>query len=141
MVLKRIVLVEDNPADIFLVREALCARGLSFELVCYGDVPEALAGLFDESIAVPDAILLDLNLPRGEGLDILQAVRASARLAHVPVAILTSSQYPRDRERAQSLGINAYIHKASRLEEFLERVGGAVDELLHSESEVPVPPK
>jgi CheY-like chemotaxis protein len=128
---KRIVLLEDNPHDIFLVREALRARDLNFELICYDDVPQALDGLRDESAPIPDAILLDLNLPKGEGIDVLEAVRSSLRLSHVPVAVLTSSLCPRDRERAIRLRVDRYIHKPTTLDDFLGEVGRAVDDLLH----------
>jgi CheY-like chemotaxis protein len=126
----RIVLIEDNPADVLLVREAIRERGLTVDLISYADVPEALAGLGDPKNPLPDAILMDLNLPRGEGMMIIKQLRASERLREVPLAVLTSSQAPRDREQAQRLEVHRYIHKPSTLDEFLSTVGGAVSELL-----------
>jgi|SRR5579883_1551302 CheY-like chemotaxis protein len=128
----RIVLIEDNPADVLLVREAIRERGLTVELISYADVPEAIAGLRNPGNPLPDAILMDLNLPRGEGMTIVKELRASERLREVPLAILTSSQSPRDREQAQRLEVQWYIHKPSTLDEFLRTVGGAVGELLES---------
>src|SRR5579862_4472002 len=99
----RVVLIEDNPADVLLVREAIRERGLSVQLISYPDVPEAVAGLQDPSNPLPDAILIDLNLPKGEGMSVIKAVRDSERLCEVPLAILTSSQSPRDLEQARRM--------------------------------------
>jgi CheY-like chemotaxis protein len=128
--LPRLVLIEDNPADVLLVREAIRESGLSVELICYPDVPEAITALSNETDPLPDAILIDLNLPRGEGMTVIKALRTSGRLREVPLAILTSSQSPRDLEQAQELHVCRYIHKPSTLQLFLDRVGGAISELL-----------
>jgi CheY-like chemotaxis protein len=131
----RLVLIEDNPADVLLVREAIREIGLAVELISYPDVPEAIAGLGNPGNPLPNAILMDLNLPKGEGMTVIKALRASERLRDVPLAILTSSQSPRDLEQAQRLKVNWYIHKPSTLDEFLTTVGNAVSELLgHSRS-------
>jgi CheY-like chemotaxis protein len=130
----RLVLIEDNPADVLLVREAIRERGLAVDLVSYADVPEALAGLGNPTNPLPDAILMDLNLPRGEGMTIIKTLRASERLRDVPLAILTSSQSPRDLEQAQRLQVHWYIHKPSTLDEFLNKVGEAISALLNSAS-------
>jgi CheY-like chemotaxis protein len=128
----RLVLIEDNPADVLLVREAIRERGLAVELISYPDLPEAIAGLGDPGNPRPDAILMDLNLPRGEGMSIVKTLRASDHLRDVPLAILTSSQSPRDLEQAQRLRVGWYIHKPSTLHEFLTTVGDAVSKLLDS---------
>jgi CheY-like chemotaxis protein len=125
-----IVLIEDNPADVLLVREAIRARGLAVDLTVYPDVPEAIAGLCEAGNALPQAILLDLNLPKGEGMNVLKVLRGSERLGEVPLAILTSSRSPRDIEQAQRFKVDAYIHKPSTLDDFLRVVGDAVAELL-----------
>ena len=130
MTLKRIVLVEDNPHDLFLVKEALRARSIEAELTCFSDIPEALSALRDDDFPTPDAVLLDLNLPRGEGVEVLETVRHAPRMAGVPVAVLTSSESPRDRDRASRLGISAYIIKPHELDAFFENVGSAVERLL-----------
>jgi len=128
----RLVLIEDNPADVMLVREAIREKGLAVELTLYPDVPDAIAGLGNHANPLPDAILIDLNLPKGEGMTVIKAVRASERLRDVPLAILTSSQSPRDLDQAQRLKVARYIHKPFTLEEFLTQVGDAVSELLGS---------
>jgi CheY-like chemotaxis protein len=130
----RLVLIEDNPADVLLVREAIRERGLAVELISYPDVPEAIAELGNPGNPLPDAILMDLNLPKGEGMSVIKALRASERLCDVPLAILTSSQSPRDLEQAQRLKVQRFIHKPSTLDEFLTTVGNAVSELLGSAS-------
>jgi CheY-like chemotaxis protein len=135
----RIVLIEDNPADVLLVREAIRERGITVELISYADVPEAIAGLGNPDNSPPDAILMDLNLPRGEGMTVIKELRASERLREVPLAILTSSQSPRDREQAQRLEVQWYIHKPSTLDEFLSTVGDAVSELLDTSARLQKP--
>lgn len=132
---RRLVLIEDNLADVLLVREAIRVRGLAVELICYADLPEAIAGLSDAGNPVPHAILLDLNLPKGDGLNIITVLRGSARLEDVPLAILTSSQSPRDMDQAQRLKVAWYIHKPSTLDEFLVKIGNAVCELLGAEEQ------
>jgi two-component system, chemotaxis family, response regulator Rcp1 len=126
----RVVLVEDNPADVFLVREALRAQEIDFSLTCYADIPEAMRGLSDESVVPPDVLLLDLNLPRGDALQLLTVLREFPRFATVPIAVLTSSQSPRDREEAARMGVQSFINKPPSLDEFLQQVGGAVAGLL-----------
>ncbi len=128
----RLVLIEDNPADVMLVREAIRNRGIAVELISYTDVPDAIAALSDASNPLPDAILLDLNLPKGDGLSVIEVVRSSGRLKVVPMGILTSSESPRDLDRARQLRVSCYINKPSTLDEFLNRVGDAVSELLES---------
>jgi CheY-like chemotaxis protein len=125
-----VVLIEDNPADVLLVREAIRERGLAVKLVSYPDVPEAIAGLENAVNPLPDAILMDLNLPKGEGMMVIKTLRGSERLRGVPLAILTSSQSPRDLEQAEKLNVHWYIHKPSTLDEFLFKVGNAISELL-----------
>jgi DNA-binding response OmpR family regulator len=132
--MRRIVLVEDNPGDVFLVREALLAqsktRGIDWELVCFGDVPEAIEGIRDETAPVPDLILVDLNLPTGEGMDVLRAAKNESRLADVPIAVLTSSDSKIDEQAASAIGVAGYIHKPPGLNEFRDQVGAAISRLL-----------
>lgn len=125
----RIVLVEDNPADVFLVRKALQKRGIEFELICFEDGQKALKSLSQKG-RKPDLILIDLNLPKMDGIDVMSAIRNMPRLASVPVAILTSSESPMDKKRATLLGASRYIKKPSTLEDFLRNVGTGVEEIL-----------
>lgn len=129
---KRIVLVEDNPHDVFLVRESIRSKGIDAQVVWFGDIPEAITAILDQNFGRPDLLLLDLNLPRGEGLEVLAVVRSTGWLADLPVAVLTSSESPRDQERASSYGVNAYIIKPLELDAFIENVGGTVKELLRT---------
>ena len=129
---KRIVLVEDNPHDVFLVRESIRSKGIDAQVVWFGDIPEAITAILDQNFGRPDLLLLDLNLPRGEGLEVLAVVRSTGWLADLPVAVLTSSESPRDQERASNYGVNAYIIKPLELDAFLENVGGTVKELLRT---------
>jgi CheY-like chemotaxis protein len=79
---------------------------------------------------VPDAILLDLNTPKSDGFSVLIRLRQTPRFAHVPIAIITSSQASSDRARVSRLGSIRYIQKPSHLEAFLSTVGQAVKEML-----------
>jgi two-component system, chemotaxis family, response regulator Rcp1 len=126
----RIVLIEDNPADVYLVREAVRNSRIPCELVWLSTVDEALSVLVQEATCQPDAILLDLNLADGDGLMILQAIRQSNRLKNTPVAILTSSRSPRDMQETQAMGANLYVFKPSDLEQFFADIAATIRKLL-----------
>lgn len=126
----RIVLVEDNPADVFLIKKALQERGIEFDLTCFEDGQKALESFSRKGRNEPDLILLDLNLPKMDGIEVLRAIRDMPRLASVPVVILTSSESPKDKNRITLLGASRYIMKPSRLEDFLRDVGSGVEEIL-----------
>ncbi len=128
-----VVLVEDNPGDVFLIQEALRDKGVHFELRHFSDGEEAWVALAQSdknANTVPDLILLDLNLPKTEGVSLLRQIREHPALADVPVAVLTSSQSPRDEREAAALGATRYIRKSALLDDFLSEVGGAVREML-----------
>ncbi len=131
----RIVMIEDNPADVYLVELALKERGLLFELTWFASGVEALSVLCpgDEAPApfVPDAILMDLNTPKSDGFQVLLRLKQSPSLAHVPLAILTSSAATGDKHRAALHGVR-YIEKPSQLDAFLTTIGQAVKEMLHA---------
>lgn len=128
---KHIVLIEDNEGDVFLVERALAATRRPFETRSFQDGAAALHVLLAASEAeVPDVILLDLNMPRCEGLDILRQIRASSKLSAIPVGILTGSADSSDRQRASTIGATRYIHKASSYDEFIRNVGEAVESML-----------
>ena len=130
----RILLVEDNPADVYLLEKALKDRHIRYELIHYQDGEQATVALDKDDSGVPDLILLDLNLPRRDGFDVLKTVRAKASLVGVPVGILTSSDADRDRHRIALTGSERYIHKPLTLEEFVDQVGKAIAELLATNS-------
>lgn len=128
----RIVLIEDNPGDILLVEMALKENHIPYQLTQFDTGLEALRVLCESATAdtlIPDAILLDLNTPGSDGFHVLIKLTQSARLSHVPIAILTSSQASSDRHRAALQGVR-YIQKPSQLVDFLTTVGGAVKEML-----------
>jgi CheY-like chemotaxis protein len=132
----RIVLVEDAEPDVFLVREALRQSGLEFELCVLEDgekAAEFIAGLDrDQTLPCPDLLLLDLNLPRKDGEQVLARLRQSSRCAHVPVLIVTSSDSPSDKARAARLGATEYFRKPSQLDDFM-KLGSLVRHLLETQ--------
>src|SRR5947208_16839293 len=93
-----IVLVEDNRGDVFLIEEALRSAGLPFRLTRYADGDVAIDLLSRTFEPAPDLILVDLNLPKVDGLDVLRELKHMPHLSHTPAAILTSSQSPRDKQ-------------------------------------------
>ena len=125
-----IMLVEDNPADVLLVRKALQEKGIVFELTCFEDGEEAVRSLLRQDRDEPDVILLDLNLPMTEGVEVLRRIRSIPGLVGVPVAILSSSASPTDLHRTKLLGASRFISKPIALDDFLREVGGAVEEML-----------
>ncbi len=131
----RILVIEDNPADVFLIREMLREQALESELFVIADGEEAVAFVRragQEAAAFrPDLIILDLNLPKCDGREVLRNIRGNPALAQVPVAILTSSDSPQDRLAVAQLQVSCYIHKSSNLEEFL-KIGVVLKELLSS---------
>ena len=124
-----ILLGEDNPADVYLIRQALEEHGIRFNLQVAAHGGEVLDFISGAPLQVPDLIVLDLNLPRYEGLEVLKTVRQTNALSRVPVVILTSSDSPRDRLAASELGADCYIRKPSNLDEFLE-IGKTLQGLL-----------
>jgi len=126
----RIVLVEDNPGDVYLFEKTMEARKIDYELILYLDGRQAMRAIIDQSFAIPDLILVDLNLPQRDGFDVLSTIRKEPRLTGVPVAVLTSSGSAKDRRWAALHTVDQYITKPGTLEEFIDQVGAAVSELL-----------
>ncbi len=120
--LLNIFLAEDNPADVYLIREALIAARLDFDLHRWADGEEALRALaqIEESNQPVSLILLDLNLPKVSGHELLAHVRGSAQLRSTPVIVLTSSDSPEDRAQTSALQISHYFRKPTDFTEFLE---------------------
>ncbi len=128
----QVLLAEDNPGDVFLVREALESHGLDAQLTVREDGEEMLR-LIDRieagDVPCPDIVLLDLNLPKRSGEVLLQKLREMPVCAGIPVIIVTSSDSPRDRETAARLGANSYFRKPADFDEFL-RLGAIVKEIV-----------
>jgi two-component system, response regulator len=126
---KTILLVEDNQSDVELTRRAFEKNRLGNELVVVEDGQDALDYLFgrgDEegkgAAKRPTLILLDINLPRVDGLEVLQRLRADKRTRRIPVVILTSSLEEEDVARSYDLGANSYIRKPVDFKQFMEAV-------------------
>jgi DNA-binding response OmpR family regulator len=129
----RILLVEDNPGDVDLIRLAFKTAGLDCVLTVMSDGGEALAFINEEGVyagaPVPDLAILDLNVPKNDGLEILEAMRSSSKFSGLPVAVLSSSSSPRDRFNVERFQIRQFVTKPSNLDEFL-KIGNIVKDLL-----------
>lgn len=121
-----LLLVEDNEADIDLTVEILQEGGQPLALNVVKDGIAALEALASQAAltegALPDLILLDLNLPRKDGRQVLAEIREDARLRHVPIVVLTSSDSPADIMRSYQLGANSYIVKPNDLHAYRDAV-------------------
>lgn len=114
----RLLLVESNPADAFLTMEALKQAGWTEGITTVEDSQQALDYLRTE-IPGPDLVFLDLNVAPMTGLEVLQQIRADARIGTIPVAIVSGSENKEDIRKAYQLGANCYLNKPAKLEEFL----------------------
>jgi two-component system response regulator len=118
-----IFLVEDNADDETLVIRALAKAGIRNEIIVARDGAEALDRLFGDEEFCPAIILLDLKLPKVDGLEVLKRLRANERTRLFPVAILTSSDEQEDILRSYKLGVNSYVRKPVEFGRFAETVG------------------
>lgn len=124
----RILLVEDDPKDVELTMTALEEYNLSNEVVIASDGEQALDYLYHQgkfqmrSGENPAVLLLDLKLPKVDGLQVLEAVRADANLRMIPVVVLTSSREERDMVSSYKLGVNAYVVKPVDFHEFVNAI-------------------
>jgi len=128
--MSEILLAEDNAADVYLIREALKQCGVDAAVRTATDGREFLELIATSDGAWrPDLIILDLNLPRHDGIEILQKLKSTETFAAVPVVVLTSSDSPRDRDAAIELGATRFLRKPSDLDQFLQ-LGEVFKELL-----------
>lgn len=123
---KEILLVEDNPDDVELTRLAFDEAKVANTLVVVGDGAEALDYLFARGAHagrdpndLPSIVLLDLNLPKIDGREVLQAIRSNDATRTLPVVVLTTSTEPFDVEASYALGVNSYIQKPVDFEQFV----------------------
>ena len=137
-----ILLVEDNPGDVRLTKEALKDAKVLNEIYVARDGVEAMEFLHHEgsfaNVPTPDLILLDLNLPRKDGREVLAEIKKDPKLKHIPVVVLTTSKADEDIIKTYNLHANAYITKPVDLNRFVE--------IMHSLEEfwltiVKLPPK
>jgi CheY-like chemotaxis protein len=126
--LKPILLVEDNPKDLELTLLALEKSNLANEVVTVRDGVEALDYLFrrgpysDRTVGNPAVVLLDLKLPKVDGIQVLERVRSEPTLQSVPVVMLTTSREEKDLVRSYKLGVNAYVMKPVGFKEFIDAI-------------------
>ena len=128
--LKRFLLVEDDPKDIELTLTALSEYNLANEIMVARDGVEALDYVYRRGEFAlrpegnPVVVLLDLKMPRLDGVQVLRQLKSDVQMRFVPVVILTSSRESRDLEEAYRLGANAYVVKPVRFAEFVEAIKG-----------------
>jgi chemotaxis family two-component system response regulator Rcp1 len=126
-----ILLVEDNPADVLLAKEAIKESTVPCSLHVLRDGEEAMSYLMRKErysyAERPDIILLDLNLPRKTGLEVLKEIKESRDLKHIPVIVLTTSDAAQDIERAYAGHANCYIIKPIDFEKFSKIVQSILD--------------
>jgi CheY-like chemotaxis protein len=126
--LKRILLAEDNERDVELTLAALEEHNLANEVVVARDGAAALDYLYrrgefaGHANGIPVVVLLDLKMPKVDGLEVLRQIRADPAIRHVPVVMLTSSREERDLVRSYELGVNAYVVKPVDFQKFVESV-------------------
>jgi CheY-like chemotaxis protein len=126
--LRTILLAEDNPNDVELTLEALSQHNLANEVVVVEDGVEALDYLYyrgkyqDRSGGNPALVLLDIKMPKVDGLEVLRTIKTDAALKAVPVVLLTSSREDRDLIEGYELGVNAYVVKPVNFAEFVDAV-------------------
>lgn len=126
-------MVEDNKADVFLIREAIAAARVNAELHVVADGDKAIRFFADvdsdESAPCPILVILDINLPRRNGSEVLRNMRGTRRCANALVVVFTSSDSADDRRQMANLGANEYFRKSSDYKDFM-KLGEVVKRLL-----------
>lgn len=119
---REVLLVENDEADVILTREALKEAGLRVRLRVTTNPLDALESLLDASRPLPALVLLDLNMPPMNGLEVLHALRAEKRTSRLPVVIVTTSAASADVQRSYALGANAYVTKPANFTRYVQLV-------------------
>ena len=126
--LKRILLVDDSPRDTELALDALAKHNLANEVIALRDGAEALDYLYrrgqfaDRPIGNPAVVMLDLKMPKVDGIEVLRQIKGDPQLKMIPVVVLTSSREEQDLVTSYKLGVNAYIVKPVQFQEFVDAV-------------------
>lgn len=120
--LKTILLVEDNPDDEQLTLHALRKGRIANDINVVRDGQEAVDYLFDPAKALPQVVLLDLKLPKLDGLEVLSRIRSNPRTSTLPVVLLTSSREDQDRLQAYRNGANSFVCKPVETAEFIASI-------------------
>ncbi len=132
-----VLLVEDNLDDVFLLREALKLHSLSVQLMVIDDGEKAIEWIIQNDAAeeqcLPSAVILDINLPKKTGAEVLAVLRASIVLRQTPVIIFSSSNTARDRSLRDRYPHTSYIRKSADFDEFAS-IGGALKKAIESDS-------
>lgn len=117
-----LLIVEDNPGDVDLILDALQQTGRAHTVATVHDGLSAIEALqrAADGGATPDFVLLDLNIPKLDGREVLRVIKGDPRLSHIPVAVLTSSQADRDVEQAYQLHANCFMTKPSDVRQLFE---------------------
>lgn len=120
--------------DVMLVEESLKAQAIDYSITHYKDGVEALHALTGGASAItrPDLIVLDLNMPRMNGLELLQSLRSDSQFGNIPIVILTSSLRTEEKERARKLGATRFVRKPIDLYDFLDEVGRMFSDMLRA---------
>lgn len=118
----RVLLVDDNPADVFMMQEGLAHTGAEVECLVAADGQAALEQLdaMGSNGGLPDLVVLDLNMPRLNGIQVLERVRQNPGWAQLPVVVMTSSTAPGDVSAAYRAGANAYVAKPMTAESLMD---------------------
>ncbi|HTS47892.1 MAG TPA: response regulator [Bryobacteraceae bacterium] len=122
------LLVEDSPTDVFVIKEVLGGCRINFRIDVAKDGQEALRYLH-ESGRCPALVLLDLNIPKVDGFQVLHELRAGSKCHRTPVIVVSSSRADEDRSTAEQLGANAYFQKPADLDSYTE-LGQVVERVL-----------
>lgn len=136
----KVLLVEDDPADVDYTKEALKSSKLNIDLVVIDSGEKVLPYLLCEGhhhdAAKPDVILLDLNLPKKDGREILKEIKSNHHLKSIPVVVLTTSSYEEDVVRSYSSGANCYVTKPVGFDQF-QKIIKYIEEFWFAVSRLP----
>jgi len=126
----QVLVVDDNTPDVILIGESLSEKGLNHAITHCSDGKQAIEVLRDAAPGQWQVIVLDLNMPKIDGLQVLQTLRQTPGFERLPVLVLTSSLAPEEQAEALRLGADRFLRKPADLDQFLITVGDAVSELV-----------